>query len=301
MRIIYITFLFIIEIFCLYTNVYGQESTRDSIQFLLEKAYLRDQRPRQTIDSLIRSNIIDGNKYFQAIEDQQQADSINLIIVPPLIDKISESQLYDLDSMAYKACWIFIQHAPDSIMHKYKKFINQLLEKKLISINSYMAYIDRGKVRQSKAQIYGWQFKRFSNGLTIQFPILAGFESEWRKLGLEYNTDKLIPDEYKVQYNYQTCINNRQFAILGITSHNDNNISQFKDELLLSIDNEIVAKSDSLGFFKIIIRKQDLPIKLQISTQNVSTEYVVKKIDEIDYIFLNCLINEKTGIEVIDE
>lgn len=287
--------------FCLYPNVNGQESTRDSIQLLLKQAYQRDQRPRQTIDSLMRSGIIDGSKYLQAIEEQQQADSLNLIIVPPLIDKISESQLYDLDSMAYKACWIVIQHAPDSIMYKYKNFIKQLVEKKLISVYSYMAYIDRGKVRQSKAQIYGWQFKRFSNGLTIQYPILVGFESEWRKLGLEYNTDKLIPDEYKVQHNYQTCINNKQFAILGIISHNDGNISQLKNELLLSINNKIVAKSDSLGFFKIIIGKQDLPIKLKISTQNVSTEYVVEKTNEMDYIFFNCLINGKTGIEIINE
>ena len=228
MKIIHIVlFSLIIELFCLYPNVYGQESTRDSIQLLLKQAYQRDQRPRQTIDSLMRSGVIDGNKYLPAIEEQERADSINLVTVPPLIDKIYESQLYDLDTMAYQACWIVIQHAPDSIMHKYEDFIRQLVERKLISVSSYMAYIDRLQVRQSKAQIYGKQFKRFSNGLTIQYPILVGFETEWEKLGLEYNTEDLIPGEYEVQHNYQTSINNDRFAIIGIAPHND--------ELLLSI------------------------------------------------------------------
>ena len=58
--------------------------------------------------------------------------------------------MYDLDSMSYKACWMVIQHAPDAIMHKYEDFIKQITIRKFISMNSYMAYIDRCKVWQSK-------------------------------------------------------------------------------------------------------------------------------------------------------
>ncbi|WP_455586700.1 hypothetical protein [Bacteroides sp.] len=282
----------------MYNIAYGQDLKRDSIQIILEEAYQRDQAPRKIIDSLMRSGILDGNKYLPAIEQQQRDDSMNLVLVPPLIDKICESQMYDLDSMAYEACWLVIQHAPDSIMHKYEDFIKLLVVKKLISVDSYMAYIDRCKVRQSKAQIYGWQFKRFSNGLIIQFPILMGFETKWNELGLEYKESCLISDEYKVRYDYNTCIDDTQFAILGVVSHNRPN--QNPDEVSISINNIEIAKRDSLGFFKAVFNKQDLPVTVKVATKNVSKEYMVKQNNEIDYIFLNCLVDENT-IDITNE
>lgn len=274
----------------MYSSVYGQDLKRDSVQIILEEAYQRDQAPRKIIDSLMRAGILDGNKYLPAIEQQQRADSMNLVLVPPLIDMIYESQMYDLDSMAYKACWTIIQHAPDNIMHKYENFIKQIVVKRLISIDSYMAYIDRCKVRQSKAQIYGWQFKRFSNGLTVQFPILIGFETKWNELGLKYKESDLMPNEYKVQYDYRTCIDDTQFAILGVISHNKPN--QILYGVSISINNVEITKSDSLGFFKVTFNKQDLPVTVKIATKDVSKEYMVKQSNDIDYVFLNCLVDE---------
>lgn len=83
---------------------YGQNLQRDSIQIILEEAYYRDQAPRLIIDSLMRSGTSDGNKYLPVIEQQEQADSMNLAIVPPIIDMIYESQMYDLDSTACPRC-----------------------------------------------------------------------------------------------------------------------------------------------------------------------------------------------------
>lgn len=277
---------------------YGQNPQRDSIKIILEEAYYRDQAPRQIIDSLIRTGILDGSEYLPLIEQQKQADSINLAVVLPIIDMIYESHLYDLDSMSYKACWTIIQHAPDAVMHKYEEFIRQLVKRRLISLNSYMSYIDRCKIRQSKAQIYGWQFKRLSNGLIIQFPILLGVESAWKELGLEYKDSILITKDYNPKYMSGSCINETQFMILGAVHSNDPN--QSIEDVSITINRKEVINKDPSGFFKIIINKQDLPLTIKFSTPNNSKKYTLKRNKEVDYVFLSCLFNDNM-IEIRNE
>lgn len=279
-------------------TVYGQNIQRDSIKTILEEAYCRDQAPRQIIDSLMKSGISDGNEYLPIIEQQKQADSINLSVVLPIIDMIYESNLYDLDSISYKACWTIIQHAPDAIMHKYEEFIKQLAKRNLISTNSYMSYIDRCKVRQAKAQIYGWQFKRLSNGMIIQYPILEGFKSAWRELGLEYKDSMLLSKDYNPKYMSSSCINETQFMILGAVYSNVSNHSI--EDISITIDGKEVINSDTSGFFKIIISKQDLPLTIKFSTPYNSKKHRLKLNKEVDYVFLSCSF-DKNMIEIKNE
>lgn len=293
MRIIFV----FVYMCCLCVSAYGQFLEKDSIQIILNEAYLRDQAPRKIIDSLIRTGTLDGNKYLPAIERQRHADSINLVLVSPLIDTIYESQMYDLDSTAYRACWTIIQHAPDSVMSKYSNFINMLATKRLISAYSYMAYIDRCKVRQQRAQIYGLQFKRFSNGITVQFPIRAGFETKWNELGLKYYESNLIPDEYKAEFSYGTCLDSTQFAVIGVISEYSPN--QCWQEASISVNNVEMTRSDSLGFFKIVVNKRNLPMTVKVTTKDVSKEYLVKHNNGKDYIFLNCIASENE-IDITD-
>ncbi len=152
MRII---FILIISIFWNTDIVKGEEVNRDSIVSALKLAYQRDQAPRKIIDSLMRLGVTDGNKYLPAIKQQEEADIINLKLALPIIDTIYKLGLYDLDTIAYKSCWIIIQHAPNDILSKYESFIKQLVIRDLISKQSYMAYTDRLRVRNSRAQIYG--------------------------------------------------------------------------------------------------------------------------------------------------
>lgn len=298
MKSIYTSISVLLYLFFMDSLAYGQSFQRDSIQLVLEEAYYRDQAPRQTIDSLMRSSTLDGNKYLLAIEQQEQADSVNLAVVLPIIDLIYESQIYDLDSMSYKACWTVIQHAPDAIMHKYEDFVKQIAIRKLLSMHSYMAYIDRCKIRQSKAQIYGWQFKRMSNGIIVQYPMLTGVESRWKELGLEYKESLLIPEEYDPKYMSKTGIDNTQFAILGAITCNIPN--QTVDDLSISINGVEVIKENHHAFFEVIISKQDLPAIIKFSTSDDFEEYTIKLNDEMDYVFLSCLVDENM-IEIKEE
>ncbi len=282
-------------LFCMH-GLSQQDFTRDSIQAILDDAYERDQTPRRMIDSLMRMGIVDGNKFLPAIVQQKQADSINMAVVPPIIDLIIKQQLFDLDASAYHACWTIIQHAPDSIQSKYDGFIKQLVLKRLISYESYMAYIDRINVRQSKAQIYGWQFKRFSNGLIVQFPVLNGFESEWNNLGIEYNESDLLPDEYDV-HEYGICIDSTQFVVSGIITYA--NPDRIPDEILLSLKDKEIIAHDTSGYFKAIINKRDLPISVNASIGSISHQFEIK-CDNSDYIFLNCIV-EQNMIKIINE
>jgi hypothetical protein len=277
-------------------SLFQQNLTRDSIQAIINEAYERDQAPRRMIDSLMRMGIVDGDKFLPAITQQKKADSINMAVVPPIIDLIIKRQLFDLDANTYRNCWTIIQHAPDSIQLKYDGFIKQLVLKRLISNESYMAYVDRTNVRQSKAQIYGWQFKRFSNGLIVQFPILNGFESEWKNLGVEYNESNLLPDEYHV-HDYRICIDSTQFVVLGIITYA--NTDKIPDDISLSINGKETIAHDISGYFKTIIRKSDLPISVNVSIGSISNQFEIER-DNLDYIFLNCIV-ERNIIKIIKE
>lgn len=299
MRLVFVVFTCLV--FC---SVTSQNLRRDTIITLLKEAYQRDQNPRKIIDSLMRSGIVDSNKYLPAIELQEKADNTNLLLIPPLIDEIFEHQIYDLDSIAYKACWTIIQHAPDSILHKYESFIKQLVAKKLISVKSYMAYVDRGQVRQSKAQIYGWQFKRFSTGLIIQYPILNAYKDRWHELGYNYEDNNFLSNEYGAQYNEMTCIGYTQFAVLGVlnkgTLNSQMNLITPLSGVSISIDGVEVGKTDSNGFFRVIINKRDLPVKIKFMAESASVEYMTMPNKGMDYVFLTGFVTGK-AIDIIEE
>lgn len=280
----------ILLLFLLFMNeVFGQEFSRDSILAILKEAYELDQAPRRSIDSLIRLNESDGNKYLPFIEQQKQNDSINQIKILPIIDYIFKSQVYNLDTFVYNNCWIIIQHAPSYTLYKYKDFIKQLIEKNLISASSYMAYMDRCEVKKSKAQLYGYQHYRFPTGQVIQYPRKVGYEKRWKDLGLTYNESLILPSGYGTKYHCDICIDDTQFVIIGSVIRNSS-CDTFENISIFINDKEIEV--DSHGIFKSIVNKQDLPLILKFKTANYLQEYVVNGDRETDYYILNCIYDE---------
>ncbi len=290
--------IFALFISCMFTlNCYGQNIDRKDILRILSEAYKRDQEPRKILDSLFLQNVTDANKYIPVIDQQRHADSVNAEIVFPIIDMIYDNKTYDLDSSAYQQCWTIIQHSTENILVKYKDFVNQLLRRKLISRNSYMAYIDRCEVKNCKAQVYGYQFKRFPNGLLIPFPIKQGYKGRWNDLGIDYDEKLLIPSNYDADFNDKVCLDNSEFAILGVVT---NQASQDIKDCYIYINDNKAERTTSRGFFKLICDKRYPSQNIKFKYKKLTKEYKLNNYDNKDFIILNCIISDD-NIEVIEE
>lgn len=263
-----------------------EDISRQKIYKLLEEAYLRDQAPRLIIDSLMRNGVTDGAILLPAITQQREADSINIDLVLPIVDSIYRLGIYDLEPVAYKRCWVIIQHSNNEIQAKYTDFIKQLSKRKLISISSYMAFIDRLHVRQEKAQIYGYQFKRFFNGSLMQFPILEGQKKEWKKLGTKYKRSDLLPSDYTINYKH-TLIKRHQFAIIGFIYEGEND-SAIEDLVPIAnapifLNKRKITSTDSTGYFKIVTNKKKLPLSIEVNINGDPVEYKIEQNEDSDF------------------
>lgn len=275
----------------------------DKLILILKDAYQRDQAPRVFIDSLMRNGVTDGNLFLSAINQQREADSININVVLPIIDSLYKFGIYNLDPVVYKCCWIIIQHADVQIMLRYVDFVEELKKRDLISANSYMAFIDRIRIYQEKAQIYGYQFKRFSNGILIQFPILKGVNRRWKELGCNFNMSDLLPAEYNVNY-YGTEISKGQFVILGFLYEGEKESSV--ENIIPLVNTQIFLNkrkrtcTDANGFFKIVMSKKEIHSCIEVLINGVLMEYKVVPNENKDFsISIGYL--SKGEIEVVCE
>lgn len=261
---------------------------RDSITLILKQAYIRDQTPRLIIDSLMRKGITDGNLFLPAIAQQHTDDSINLREVLPIADTISQYAIYDLEAKAYETCWLVIQHASDNVRVEYTGFVEQLVNRKLISLSSYMAFVDRLNTDKYKAQIYGYQFKRFANGTLMQYPVLKGWKRKWKNLGLNCKKN-ILPSEYTI--NYPTVyINRNQYALIGFVykGKSDCDIEKLmpiKDVAIL-LNGKVVTTTNDTGHFSVILNKRMLPKTINIRIDGHLFKYKIQNVETKDFSIL---------------
>lgn len=286
MKYILLTMAFIINSVSVCHAFVQEEKDRDRIIRILKEAYQRDQAPRMVIDSLMRNGVTDGNLYLPAVYQQREADSINIKVVLPIVDSLYKYQIYDLDPIVYECCWIVIQHAGDEIMVKYARFVEQLAKRDIISSSSYMAFIDRLQVNRSKAQIYGYQFKRLANGILIQYPILKGQKKRWKELGCYSDMKDLLPADYTVNYR-ATPINKDQFVILGFLYKGENDwpiedLVPLKNTQIL-IDKRKKTTTDSNGFFQIVMSKKKLPAYVEVLINGMPLKYEIAHCEDDDF------------------
>lgn len=279
---------------CKATVLNNNTIDRNKIAKLLKEASQRDQQPRLIIDSLMRVGVTDGNLYLPAIQQQQYADSINLEIVLPIIDILYKNKIYDLDTDSYNSCWLIIQHAENSIQYKYKDFIDLLAAKSLISKSSYMVFIDRLCVRKHQLQLYGMQFKRFENGLFMEYPTQIGKDDRLKLLKYEKKGKFLIPDDYKISYSFPP-INKGEYVVCGFlfegekdSSVNDciplNNIDFF-------IEGTKIATTDSNGFFGIILTNNLLSKRITAKIDGKDFEYKLPYNQDADFFISKVFFN----------
>lgn len=154
-----------------------------TINIELRKVYASDQMYRNKIDSLSRC----GASYdviHSYLKKQIELDSINVMKVVPLVNKILARNLWELEDISYKACFLVIHHS-DLDLSIYKEFIGIIHQKGYISSIEYAMFIDREHIQDSKAQIYGTQSIAINNELYL-YPITEGYKTQWRIIGEKF-------------------------------------------------------------------------------------------------------------------
>lgn len=235
-------------------------TSTSKIEVKIKEAYTRDQGPRVILDSLIRAGETDGDILLPLIEQMKYNDSINREIIFPIIDRIIEKQLYDIDSSCFNTCWLVIQHAGIDNIMKYDAFVRDIAGRGLISKNSYMAFVDRQQVYMGKKQLYGIQLHRFPGGEIVQYPIDNNVQRNWNELGLTYDLSTAIPFD-RIQLARPTCVlEDSEYAILGAIYDEPESLIPLAD-VKVYLDSEYVTSSDSSGLFSIIAKKDStIPI-----------------------------------------
>jgi hypothetical protein len=261
---------------------------RDSIALILKQVYARDQAPRLIIDSLMKKGITDGNLFLPTVMQQRSGDSINLKEVLPIVDAISKYAIYDLEAKAYETCWLVIQHADNNIKVKYTSFVEQLAKRKLIPLSSYMAFIDRLNIDKYKAQIYGYQFKRFANGALMQYPVLKGWKRKWKDLGLKCKKN-ILPSEYVINYPI-VYINRNQYALIGFIYKGKSDwgiekLMPIKDAAIL-VSGKVVTTANANGYFFVILNKKMLPKTINIRIDGHLFKYSIQNMETRDFSIL---------------
>jgi hypothetical protein len=280
-----------------------KEIDREEIIKLLEEAYLRDQAPRLIIDSLMRNGVTDGNLYLPALTQQREADSINIEVVLPIVDTLYKDEIYDLDTIAYKWCWIVIQHANNDVMVGYTDFVEQLANRDLISKSSYMKFVDRLEIRKERAQIYGYQFHRLANGTMIQYPILKGRERRWKELGCESKMDFILSSNYTINYQ-ATEIEKDQFVCIGFIFEGESDSSIDDSSPIVNakilLNKHAITTTDSSGYFSVIMNKKKLPSSIDVLINGMPIEYKIEQNKDKDFLIsVGYFKNER--INVISE
>lgn len=222
----------------------------------------------------MKKGITDGDLFISAIIQKQEADSINLEVIVPIIDMLYDYKIYDLGAVAYDNCWVIIQHSPLYIMNKYIKFVEELEKRKLVSKDSFMAYIDRLQVKQNKSQVFGWQHYRFPNGVMIQYPVLKKLKERWRDIKCESPPDSYLSSDYNVSYE-AIKLSKSQYAIIGLVLDYSEKTPSNLQNIKVFADNVLAGTTDSNGYFQLIVDKKKKPKAITLLIDNKHVDYDV--------------------------
>jgi hypothetical protein len=147
----------------------------DSLKYLLpilDSVLKRDQKYRKgnNPDTLLR--------YSKEI---RYIDSINLVIVEPIIKRYGILGFNDIGSIGYFALVKPIQHADLTTQERYLPTFREAIEKRKILPETYAMLEDRVAIRNGRMQIYGTQVMTLTNGKAELLPTIDIDNVDYRR------------------------------------------------------------------------------------------------------------------------
>ena len=182
----YILFLILFNVI-IASIVAQNKNTLKIANTILEKAYDDDQNSRDSIVVMQNRNDINTAEYKKLFIEMNNHDSINQLIVFPVLDKYGWLGQPKVSEKACRSYFYIIQHAQIDKQIKYYQQVIHAYSAKYISSSEYAMFVDRVNVRQNKFQEYATQTEIDQFGNMTLYPVIDINRLDYRrsKIGIE--------------------------------------------------------------------------------------------------------------------
>ena len=281
----YILFLILFNVVSL-SIVAQNENALKNVNTILEKAFDDDQNTRDSIIALQTRNDINTAEYRNLSIEMNKYDSINQLIVFPILDKYGWLGQPKVSEKACRSYFYIIQHAQIDKQLKYYQQVMQAYRAKYISSSEYAMFVDRVNVKQNKFQKYATQTEIDQLGNMTLYPVIDIDRLDYRrsKIGIEP-----IYSELKKSFSILNVCQDDKVLIFRIM---DKNQTKGISDVDIFINGKLVGKSNDKGLFQCKIAKKTQSSIIAFKKNNVSKEkkYVIK--DHNDFSNLYIVWNE---------
>lgn len=274
----YILFLILFNMVSL--SIFAQnKNTLKNVNTILEKAYDDDQNSRDSIIALQKRNDINTAEYRNLLIEMNKQDSINQLIVFPILDKYDWLGQPKVSEKACSSYFYIIQHAQIDKQLKYYQQVMKAYRAKYISSSEYAMFVDRVNVKQNKFQKYATQTEIDQLGNMTLYPVIDINRLDYRrsKIGIEP-----IYSELKNSFSILNVCKDDKVLIFHIM-----NQTKGISDVDVFINDKLVGKSNDKGLFQCKIAKITQSIMIALKKNNVKKEkkYVVKANDDFSDLY----------------
>ena len=277
----YILFLILFNVVSL-SIVAQNENALKNVNTILEKAFDDDQNTRDSIIILQTRNDINTAEYRNLSIEMNKYDSINQLIVFPILDKYGWLGQPKVSEKACRSYFYIIQHAQIDKQLKYYQQVMQAYRAKYISSSEYAMFVDRVNVRQNKFQKYATQTELDQLGNETLYPVIDINRLDYRlsKMGLEP-----IYGELSNLYSILNVCKDDKVLIFRIMNKNQ---TKGISDVDIFINDKLVGKSNDKGLFQCKIVRKARSINIALKKDNVKKEkkYVVKDSDDFSNLYI---------------
>ena len=281
----YILFLILFNVISA-SIVAQNKNALKNVNTILEKAYDDDQNIRDSIIALQKRNDINTAEYRNLLIEMNKQDSINQLIVFPILDKYGWLGQPKVSDKSCRSYFYIIQHAQIDKQLKYYQQVMQAYKAKYISSSEYAMFVDRVNVRQNKFQEYATQTQIDQLGNMTLYPVIDINRLDYRrsKIGIEP-----IYGELRNLYSILNVCKDDKVLIFRVMNQNQ---TKGISDVDVFINDKLVGKSNDKGLFQCKIAKATQSIIIVLKKNNVKKEkkYVVK--DNNDFSDLYIVWNE---------
>jgi len=281
----YILFLILFNVISA-SIVAQNKNALKNVNTILEKAYDDDQNIRDSIIALQKRNDINTAEYRNLLIEMNKQDSINQLIVFPILDKYGWLGQPKVSDKSCRSYFYIIQHAQIDKQLKYYQQVMQAYRAKYISSSEYAMFVDRVNVRQNKFQEYATQTQIDQLGNMTLYPVIDINRLDYRrsKIGIEP-----IYGELRNLYSILNVCKDDKVLIFRVMNQNQ---TKGISDVDVFINDKLVGKSNDKGLFQCKIAKATQSIIIVLKKNNVKKEkkYVVK--DNNDFSDLYIVWNE---------
>jgi Family of unknown function (DUF6624) len=242
----------------------------DSLTHVLEKISIDDQKYRSGWDTAIRKYGMNSPEIFAMIKRMNLQDSIDMSLVAVILDKYGWLSKEQTSADANAALFLVLQHATLPSQLKYLPLMKKAVADKKAKASDYALLVDRTNMYQGKLQVYGSQVNYDEKGGIHVFPIADEPHVNKRRqaVGLPSMQEylKLFDPDFRYKLPKTDKYKNK-IVIKGSVNDRDKN-QPLANVAIYSANGQLLATSDSSGFFMVLIDKKNRNKKIIFKKDN---------------------------------